>query len=731
MRRFLFLLPILTALFYVSCQETTVDVAVESITLNVNSLDIVKGATKSLSFEILPAEADNLNVKWSSSDSDVASVSQEGLVTAVSVGEAKITVSSDYNSTIQDECIVTVLTDVVSVESVSLTKESISLIEGDTELLVATILPEDASNKGVKWSSNNEDVATVDQDGTVKAVGAGQASITVSSKESAELKGVCLVTVTQATIAVESIEIPEEDSTIAVGGELQLSAEVLPLDATNRAIQWSSDNEEVATVDQNGRVTAIAQGSANISAVSDEDVSIKDIFALTVGDISDLVSITNLIAGTYSITFDVDMSSCDAIGYAISATKNYYEESLMESIQYGDALIAQGGQNINLGNLAILNANESYTVSYVPIALNEQEGYNNILGAVQTFEISTIGFEFGHSQANATYRYEDSAQTINQISYDLINDGNCLGVLKGIVKTAELGDTSLEEYIDAAWFASSDYPTTFYYYGDTEYLESLNVVERNLSENCEYTIFNIAIDKSGFLGNINSVKISTSSLQYDENYEVDIRLDPQLTSTEVELVIPTGATKVYYYNAGADTTEDKAKETLLSYAASDNSYHKWSSSGTQEIQYLKYKTPYKLYVMAADDQDRYGQMQIVEYSTLGAIFDSKATLEYTVTVTSESTWSQTIDVNATLLEGAVGFYAKSVSSSYVMGDEDGEMSNEDWGDSLINAGGLSSYFTTSATLTIYSSSTPDPIVIIPVDAEGKYGTPIVHYMPEE
>lgn len=174
-------------------------VAVTGVSLNKNATTIAIGASETLTATITPANADNQAVTWSSNNTAVASVDQNGKVTGVSAGTATITVTTqDGNKTAT--CTVTVpdpTADPVAVTGVSLNKTSTSLTVGSSETLTATVAPANATNQAVTWSSNNTAVATVNQNGLVTAVAAGTATITVTTADGNKT-ATCTVTVSVA-----------------------------------------------------------------------------------------------------------------------------------------------------------------------------------------------------------------------------------------------------------------------------------------------------------------------------------------------------------------------------------------------------------------------------------------------------------------------------------------------------------------------------------------------------
>ena len=235
-------------------------VAVESVTLNVTTLALAHGATGKLAATVKPDDADDKTVTWSSSDASVATVSDDGTVTAVKVGTATITATTrDGGKTAT--CKVTV--NPMPVDSITLNPTTLTLTRGETGKLTATVTPDNADNKTVTWSSSDASVATVDNDGTVTAVKVGTATITATTRDG-DKTATCTITV--SSISVESIELDRETLALTRGETGKLTATVTPDNADDKTVLWSSSNASVATVDGNGTVTAVSKGTATITA---------------------------------------------------------------------------------------------------------------------------------------------------------------------------------------------------------------------------------------------------------------------------------------------------------------------------------------------------------------------------------------------------------------------------------------------------------------------------------
>jgi len=141
--------------------------------------------------------------------------------------------------------------------------ETVTLVVGDTLTLISGVRPQSATNQERTWSSSDKNIATVDNNGLVTAIAEGVVDIVV---EAGGLSDTCVVTVEKKVIAVSGITLSLAKATLTEGESLTLTATVAPDNATDKAVTWSSSNAAVATVDNNGVVTAVAEGSATITA---------------------------------------------------------------------------------------------------------------------------------------------------------------------------------------------------------------------------------------------------------------------------------------------------------------------------------------------------------------------------------------------------------------------------------------------------------------------------------
>lgn len=261
--------------FIFSCNSDEVDpeIQVEDIILDPSELIIMVNETKKINFNILSENATSKTVTWTSENTKIATVNNDGQVTGVATGEATITATAGNKTA---TCNITVTEKFIAVESISLNEQEVSI--KDNIQLIASILPENASNKTMSWSSSNEEVATVDQNGNITTVSVGETTITVTT-EDGEKQASCKVIVEPTSVTGITLEV--EELLLGLDESITIQATVEPENASNKNVTWSSDNEYITTVDNTGKVTAIAVGEANIT-VTTEDGGIKATCKVTV-----------------------------------------------------------------------------------------------------------------------------------------------------------------------------------------------------------------------------------------------------------------------------------------------------------------------------------------------------------------------------------------------------------------------------------------------------------------
>ena len=251
---------------------------VESIAITPVSATLKVGETTALTATISPYNATDGSLSWSSSDVSVATVDANGNVTAISTGDATITASANDGSGVTGTCRINVSP--ILVESIAITPASATLKVGETTALTAIISPYNATDGSLSWSSSDADVATVDVNGNVTAISTGDATITASANDGSGVTGTCRINV--SPILVESIAITPAFATLKVGETTALTATVLPYNATDGSLTWTSSDISIATVNREGLVSAISAGMTTIVATANDGSAIFASCLLTV-----------------------------------------------------------------------------------------------------------------------------------------------------------------------------------------------------------------------------------------------------------------------------------------------------------------------------------------------------------------------------------------------------------------------------------------------------------------
>ena len=212
----------------------------------------------------------NKSVVWTSSDESIAIVDEDGGINAVSSGQAVITATSIDGSNLSTSCNANIIK---LAESITLNEVDVKLEVTETTTLTVTILPETTSDKNVVWTSSDESVAAVDENGVVTAMGLGEAVITVATLDGTDLSATCRVKVVP-TLA-ESITLDLVEITLEATETATLVATILAELATDKSVIWKSSNEAVASVDNYGLVTMYSAGEVIITAATTDGTNLS------------------------------------------------------------------------------------------------------------------------------------------------------------------------------------------------------------------------------------------------------------------------------------------------------------------------------------------------------------------------------------------------------------------------------------------------------------------------
>ena len=258
-----------TVLTITSVQDSSVSIQyriiviqpVTRLTLTAPAKSVAIGGTIQLTPVYAPENATRQQVTWVSANEQIATVDENGVVTGLKRGTARITATAADGSNIRANISVQVTQ---SAEEITLDKPELTIDVGRNAVVKATVLPKDTNNKKVVWSSSDESIATVDKQGRIKAVALGDCEITCASEEIGTVQAKAVVHVQQPVKKVTFSPAPAvyNDETA------QLTWTIEPENASNPKLTFVSSNEKILTVDENGVVTGVSGGEATVTATT-------------------------------------------------------------------------------------------------------------------------------------------------------------------------------------------------------------------------------------------------------------------------------------------------------------------------------------------------------------------------------------------------------------------------------------------------------------------------------
>lgn len=401
-------------------------IPVEKIELDITTLDLYSGDSTEINATVTPDNATDKELIWTSSDEKVATVNTNGKVIAVGAGSATITASS-LDGKVTATCQVTV-TDFVAVESVTLDKESVDIMKNSDIILVATVNPENATNKKLTWTSDNENVAKVEatEDGSAKVTGVGDGTATITvTTEDGNKTATCKVTVTTGTGKVTGLKLSANEMTLSIGKTSQIIATVEPEDAANKTLIWKSSNENVATVDAAGNVTAIAEGTTVITVTTED------------GNFTATCTIT-VVQQAKGFTDDAGfgMKTINGVNYLVGINPKVAIQSILDKLAEGytatveDAdkeVISDYTKYASTDNTRIIVKNETETITYIVVVTGDCTGdglvtANDLIDTVKQFKYTRSNGSKGTKLEGAKLLAVKFTDKEEYTASDLINE---------------------------------------------------------------------------------------------------------------------------------------------------------------------------------------------------------------------------------------------------------------------------------------------------------------------
>lgn len=314
-------------------------IKVAKLSLSSNSLNCILGDQKTLTATLSPSDASDQTVTWSSSDNTVATVGINGNIKVVGVGSATITCTTNDGSGISATCNITVSgqndtggTTPTNVKATGITINGNSSIstKGGTVTLTTSIIPSNATNKTVTWISSDTNIATVDNNGVVTAKSNGNVTITATANDGSGANQAKTIRIsgqsatggtsgmTPTEVKVTGITINGSNIISTKGDTITLTPNILPSTASNKTVTWTSSNPSVATVSDQGVVTAISNGSAIITATAADGSKIAGTKVITV---TGQTTTTN--NSSDSVLQSISIYGTEEVGHTLKAKVKY------------------------------------------------------------------------------------------------------------------------------------------------------------------------------------------------------------------------------------------------------------------------------------------------------------------------------------------------------------------------------------------------------------------------
>ena len=410
-----------------TCAITVEATKVSTISVLPESATIKVGATQQLSASVLPNDATNKEYEWSSDDETVATVSADGLVTALKAGTCSIKATAKDGGGASGACAVTV--ENVMPTDITMATTLGFIVGGDPQTLTPTFTPANTTDQTVTWTTSDDAVATV-VNGVVTPVGVGTCVVTAISNADNNVKAECTVSVVASTVDVEGVELPATES-VFVGKTVQLTATVKPDDATNKAVSWSSSDETIATVDANGIVTGIAVGDATITVTTVDgaktascvvSVSHKHIESIEISQSTlalTLASAATQLSATYSPDDATDTELTWTVDKPEIATVS--STGVVTPVSEGTAIVTVANGSIT--------ATCTVTVAAVEIT--------NV-----TLDKSTLTFTMGDAAQSLTATVEPDNATVKTVTWTTSNN-EVATVADGVVTPVGVGECTI------------------------------------------------------------------------------------------------------------------------------------------------------------------------------------------------------------------------------------------------------------------------------------------------
>lgn len=294
------------------------------IKLNYTSLTLREGEEVQLEAEVIPSDTTNKEIVFSSEDPTIATVSSDGKVVAMTAVKGKNTTNIIVsNGSVRKIVPVEVIADRVYTESIKVDTSIINMFVGNTKKINASVVPSNASDTTLKYEIIDTDIATVDDNGNITAKKEGSTALYIRNYGAdfygKEVYAVVLINVQKQKVNAESMTLRYPNSHMYPGDTQTPIYEIFPEDTSDKSLTWTSSNPNAVSVDTNGKITAISQGTSTIKAVSNDNPSVSDTFTVTVD--APIISVEEIVVDPTFVILEVGKSAAlDVKVYPENAT---------------------------------------------------------------------------------------------------------------------------------------------------------------------------------------------------------------------------------------------------------------------------------------------------------------------------------------------------------------------------------------------------------------------------
>lgn len=248
-------------------------IPITAINLSQSTLNLGVGDNYTLNHTLTPSNTTQTELSWSASPSGIVSINN-GVINALTSGTCTITCSSVDNPSVSATCSVTVVASPIKITNISLSNNTLSIDNGSSETLTATITPSDATNQILTWSANNENVTLAPNGSTCVVTGraVGESIITVSANDGSGKSATCTVTINLVNVPVEGVNLDKTEATVKVGRSVNLTATITPENATNPAVSWTKDNDNITLTPNSNIVTimGVTKGTSIVTVTTSD-----------------------------------------------------------------------------------------------------------------------------------------------------------------------------------------------------------------------------------------------------------------------------------------------------------------------------------------------------------------------------------------------------------------------------------------------------------------------------